>query len=186
MKKLLYLLSIALVTATSASAKSDCEVVVPGPGDGAVIANNGDKGNNNDKGGPATGPTTSTSTTTSNAAKTAKASRFQDFIWMVPGEAVKVDDEEMEKAVVGLYKWYLQNEVKLNNSQASQVSQGKSMAAPFKIDPKALQQYFQFIKKNFPGLSEESLGDKTSSVQKKLAPVTAVDDVEAPMPITNK
>ncbi|MCK7559032.1 hypothetical protein MKQ70_30265 [Chitinophaga sedimenti] len=192
MKKQLFLLSIALVTAASASAEGDCQAgPVPGPGDGAVVFNNGDKGNNNEKGGPAgsTSSSTTTTTTTTNTRSTKKATRFEDFIWTMPNntEAVKVDEAEMESAVVGLYKWYLQNESKINNSQSTQVSQGKSMAAPFKIDPKALQQYFQFIKKNFPGLNEESLGEKqASAVQKKLAPVTAVDDVEAPMPITNK
>lgn len=178
MKKLLLLLSIAMVTAASASAESYRTAVVPGPGDG--VANNGDKGNNNEKGGPTA---TAAATTTSTASKTVKSNRFEDFIWSMPHEVVKVDDTDMEKAVVGLYKWYLQNETKINSSQASTGAQFQSMAAPFKIDPKALQQYFQFIKKNFPGLSEEALGDKQSSVQKKLAPVTVCDDVEAPMPI---
>lgn len=188
MKKLLFLLSIVLVTAASASAKQSyrAETAPGGPGDG--VANNGDKGTNNgEKGannGEKGGPTTATASTAGTAAKAVKSNRIEEFIWAVPHEVTKVDEVDMDKAVVALYKWYLANETRINSTQGNTQSQGKSMVAPFKIDPKALQQYFQFIKKNFPGLSEESLSEKGSSVQKKLVPVTGVDDLEAPMPIT--
>ncbi|MGX5818475.1 hypothetical protein ACWKWU_09780 [Chitinophaga lutea] len=156
MKKLLFLLILGLVATTAALANNG----------GKNNDNNGDKG---DKG-----------------ARAKSANRLEEFIWTIPqGARVdnKVEEGEMQKAMVDLYKWYLQNETRIKNN-SSLDDNGETIVAPFKVDPKVLQQYLQFIKKNFPGLNEDDLNDKpaaVSNVARKNAPVSYSPDVDAPM-----
>lgn len=159
MKKLLFLLMLVTVAAT------------------AAIANNGDKRNNGDKPGKGA------------KAKTANVNRLEEFIWTLPqsqSQVEKVDDCEMQKAMVDLYKWYLQNETRINNSPVLTGDDHEAVVAPFKVDPKVLQQYLKFIKKNFPGLNEDDLTDKhdVSATKKKSAPVSYRDDLDAPISVT--
>lgn len=159
MKKLLFLLMLITVAAT------------------AAIANNGDK-KNGDK-------------PTDNGAKAkAKATnRLEEFIWTLPQSTKvdKVEDADMQKVMVDLYKWYLKNETRLNNMPASQIGSEDAVVAPFKVDPKVLQQYLKFIKMNFPGLNEDDLADdKTAVTKKKSAPVTYRDDLDAPISVSSK
>ena len=164
MKKLLYLLLVIFVTAASA------------------YANNGKtgKGDNNDKPGSNDRPGTKAST---------KPSRVEEYVWMLTRETEAVnciDECELQRAVVDLYKWYLQNETKISTNDYLKGG-GKELVFPFKVDVKTLQQYFQFIKNNFPGLSEEYLNNdakRTLTNQKKYAPVTERDDMENPMSIS--
>lgn len=161
MKQLLFLLVLGTVTATAAIAH---------PGD--KIDNNGEK---TDKG--------------AKAKTTTNTNRLEEFIWTLPqsSKVEKVDDTEMQKAMVDLYKWYLQNETRVNNSSSIKGDNIDAPVAPFKVDPKVLQQYLKFIKKNFPGLNEEDLTDKritTSTVNRKNAPVSTCDDLDAPMSLT--
>ncbi len=88
MKKLLFMLILGTVTTA------------------AAFAHNGDKTNNNgdkpDKG-----------------AKAKTATRVEDFIWGLPqssNKVEKVEEAEMQKAIVDLYKWYLQNETRVNSN----------------------------------------------------------------------
>lgn len=134
--------------------------------------NNGDKnGDNNDN--------------RNNAKNTnnAKPVRVEEFVLMFPRVETteKVDEAELEKAIVDLYKWYLQNETKLNTNDFLKGS-GKELAFPFKVDPKTLQQYFLFIKKNFPGFGEDDLSNVKRS--RKNAPVTVRDEMDNPMSIS--
>ncbi|MEZ2444049.1 hypothetical protein QFZ51_001072 [Chitinophaga sp. W3I9] len=163
MKKLLFMLLVVLAAAASANASTGFK-----NGD-----NNGDKnGDNNDN--------------RNNAKNTnnAKPVRVEEFVLMFPRVETteKVDEAELEKAIVDLYKWYLQNETKLNTNDFLKGS-GKEMAFPFKVDPKTLQQYFLFIKKNFPGFSEDDLSNVKRS-RKKEAPVTVRDEMDNPMSIS--
>lgn len=159
MKQLLFLLVLGTVTATAAFANN--------PGD-----NNDNNGEKTDKG-----------------AKAKTTNRLEEFIWTLPqsSKVEKVDDSEMQKAMVDLYKWYLQNETRVNNSSSIKGDNNDAPVAPFKVDPKVLQQYLKFIKMNFPGLNEEDLTDKritTSAVKRKNAPVSTCDDLDAPMSLT--
>ncbi|MBO9152566.1 hypothetical protein ACFOTA_10145 [Chitinophaga sp. GCM10012297] len=158
MKKLLFMLVLGTVTTA------------------AAFAHNGDKTNNNgdkpDKG-----------------AKAKATTRVEEFIWGLPqsSKVEKVEEAEMQKAIVDLYKWYLQNETRVNNNNSIKGDDGQDLVAPFKVDPKVLQQYLKFIKKNFPGLNEDDLSDKravTSSVRKNNAPVSTCDDLDTPMSLT--
>lgn len=162
MKKLLLMLLVVLAAAASANANTGFK-----NGD-----NNGDKnGDNNDN--------RNNSKSTNNT----KPVRVEEFVLMFPRveTAEKVDEGELEKAIVDLYKWYLQNETKLNTNDFLKGS-GKELAFPFKVDPKTLQQYFLFIKKNFPGFSEDDLSVKRG--RKKEAPVTVRDEMDNPMSIS--
>jgi len=136
--------------------------------------NNGDKSASSNKPAP-----------TINKIPTAiKPSRVEEYVWMLNREP-EVEDGELENAVVDLYKWYLQNETRINNNDYLKGG-GKSLVFPFKIDVKTLQQYFQFIKNNFPGLNEDDLDTNTKKIlanRKKYAPVTERDDMENPMSI---
>lgn len=160
MKKLLFLLVLGMVTSA------------------AAFANNGEKGFNNgdktDKG--------------ANKTKTANTNRLEEFIWTLPSSSKveKVDDNDVQKAIVDLYKWYLQNETRINNSSPAAGEDDESIVAPFKVDRKVLQQYLKFIKKNFPGLNEEDLADKrnATSAVKKNAPVSYSPDLEAPVSLS--
>ena len=114
-----------------------------------------------------------------------KASRVEEYVWMLSREDNSaVEDGALENAVVDLYKWYLQNESKINSNDYLKGG-GKALVFPFKVDAKTLQQYFQFIKNNFPGLSEDDLDKikKPLANRKKYAPVTERDDMESPMSI---
>ncbi|HVI44410.1 MAG TPA: hypothetical protein VM802_06060 [Chitinophaga sp.] len=164
MKKLLLMLLVVLAAATSANAST-------GFNNGN---NNGGKngGDNNDN---------------RNNAKTndkPKPVRVEEFVLLFPRveSTEKVDEAELEKAIVDLYKWYLQNETKINTNDFLKES-GKELAFPFKVDPKVLQQYFLFIKKNFPGFSEDELSSVKRN-RKKDAPVTMRDEMENPMSIS--
>ncbi len=159
MKKLLLMLLVVLAAAASANASTGFK--------------NGDKnGDNNDN--------RNNSKNTNNA----KPVRVEEFVLMFPRVETteKVDEAELEKAIVDLYKWYLQNETKLNTNDFLKGS-GKELAFPFKVDPKTLQQYFLFIKKNFPGFGEDDLSDVKRS-RKKEAPVTVRDEMDNPMSIS--
>lgn len=163
MKKLLLMLLVILAAATSANASTGFK-----NGD-----NNGDKnGDNNDN--------RNNSKNTNNT----KPVRVEEFVLMFPRveTAEKVDEAELEKAIVDLYKWYLQNETKLNTNDFLKGS-GKEFAFPFKVDPKTLQQYFLFIKKNFPGFGEDDLSNVKRN-RKKEAPVTVRDEMDNPMSIS--
>ncbi|NSL89020.1 hypothetical protein [Chitinophaga solisilvae] len=165
MKKLLLMLLVVLAAATSANASTGFR----NGGDNPGVKNGGDNNDNrnnarnNDKSKPV---------------------RVEEFVLLFPrvetGE--KVNEAELEKAIVDLYKWYLQNETKINTNDFLKGS-GKELAFPFKVDPKTLQQYFLFIKKNFPGFSEETLSDIKRS-RKKDAPVTVRDEMDNPMSIS--
>jgi hypothetical protein len=165
MKKLCYLLLLIVATAASA------------------YANNGGKngkGDNNDKPGSNDRPSVKAST---------KPTRVEEFVWMLTRESeapARIDECELQHAVVDLYKWYLQNETKISTNEYLKGG-GKELIFPFKVDVKTLQQYFQFIKNNFPGLSEEYLNSESKrplTHQKKYAPVTERDDMENPMSIS--
>jgi hypothetical protein len=129
-------------------------------------------------------------------------SRVEEYVWMLPKDedGDKMYEEELKKGVLDLYKWYLQNESRVNNSETLKTT-GKEVAFPFKVDAKTLQQYFQFVKNNFPGLSEDDLTDGTANTtntattpkkqqpvanHKKYAPVSVRDDMESQMtlPVT--
>jgi len=126
------------------------------------------------------------------ATKTVRASRVEEYVWMLPKdqEGDKMYEEELKKGVLDLYKWYLQNESRVNNSETLKAPTGKE-AFPFKVDAKTLQQYFQFVKNNFPGLSEDDLTDGINTTtpakkqpvanRKKYAPVSTRDDMESQM-----
>lgn len=162
MKKLLLMLLVVLAAAASANASTGFK-----NGD-----NNGDKnGDNNDN--------RNNTKNTNNA----KPVRVEEFVLMFPRVETteKVDEAELEKAIVDLYKWYLQNETKLNTNDFLKGS-GKELAFPFKVDPKTLQQYFLFIKKNFPGFGEDDLSNVKRS--RKNAPVTVRDEMDNPMSIS--
>ena len=123
------------------------------------------------------------------ATKTVRPSRVEEYVWMLPRDqdGDKMYEEDLKKGVLDLYKWYLQNESRVNNSETLKTT-GKEGAFPFKVDAKTLQQYFQFVKNNFPGLSEDDLTDGTNSPapkkqpianRKKYAPVSTRDDMES-------
>lgn len=163
MKKLLLMLLVVLAAVASANANTGFK-----NGD-----NNGDKngGDNNDN------------RNNSKNANNTKPVRVEEFVLMFPRVETteKVDEAELEKAIVDLYKWYLQNETKLNTNDFLKGS-GKELAFPFKVDPKTLQQYFLFIKKNFPGFGEDDLSNVKRN--RKEAPVTVRDEMDNPMSIS--
>jgi hypothetical protein len=162
MKKLLFLLMVVLTAVASANASTGFK-----NGD-----NNGDKnGDNNDN------RNNSKNTTV------AKPVRVEEFVLMFPRlePTEKVDEAELEKAIVDLYKWYLQNENKINTNDFLKGG-GKETAFPFKVDPKTLQQYFLFIKKNFPGFGEDDVSN-IKRTRKKEA-VTVRDEMDNPMNIS--
>ncbi|WP_109696490.1 hypothetical protein [Chitinophaga deserti] len=162
MKKLLFLLALVTAASTAASAHN-----------GDKTTNNGDKTDKGDKG-------------TTTVTKARATNRLEEILWTVPQSKVeKVDEADMQKAMVDLYKWYLQNETRIQNDPSMKLEAKDQIVAPFKVDPKVLQQYMQFIKKNFPGLNEDDLSDKrTASKTRKTAPVSTCDDLDAPMPLT--
>lgn len=164
MKKLLLMLLVVLAAAASANASTGFK--------------NGD--NNGDKNGGDNNDNRNNAKNTNNA----KPVRVEEFVLMFPRVETteKVDEAELEKAIVDLYKWYLQNETKLNTNDFLKGS-GKELAFPFKVDPKTLQQYFLFIKKNFPGFSEDDLSNVKRN-RKKEAPVTVRDEMDNPMSIS--
>ena len=162
MKKLLLMLLVVLAAAASANASTGFK-------DGDDNRNNGDNNDNRNN---------------SKSANDAKPARVEEFVLMFPRVETteKVDEAELEKAIVDLYKWYLQNETKLNTNDFLKGS-GKEVAFPFKVDPKTLQQYFLFIKKNFPGFGEDDLSNVKRN-RKKDAPVTVRDEMDNPMSIS--
>lgn len=160
MKKLLFMLAIGTAVSSAAFAHN-----------GDKTTNNGDK---SDKGAATTATT-----------KARVTNRLEEILWTVPQSRVeKVDEADMQKAMVDLYKWYLQNETRIQNDPSLKLDQKDQIVAPFKVDPKVLQQYMQFIKKNFPGLNEDDLSDKRTAKTRKTAPVSTCDDLDAPMSLT--
>ncbi len=160
MKKLLFMLAIGTVAST------------------AAFAHNGDKTTNN-------GDKTDKGTAAAATTKARATNRLEEILWTVPQTRVeKVDESDMQKAMVDLYKWYLQNETRIQNDPSLKLDPKDQILAPFKVDPKLLQQYMQFIKKNFPGLNEDDLSDKRTAKTRKTAPVSTCDDLDAPMPLT--
>lgn len=183
MKKLLLLLLVVVATAASASAAS------------GKIYKEGDKDKLKEKEKEKEKECDKNSKTANcdNSDKVAnkvavRASRVEEYVWMLPNQdGEKMYEEDLKKGVLDLYKWYLQNESRVNNSEALKTT-GKEGAFPFKVDAKTLQQYFQFVKNNFPGLSEDDLTDavigttpkkQTATNRKKYAPVSTRDDMES-------
>ncbi|MBV8255068.1 MAG: hypothetical protein JO154_20875 [Chitinophaga sp.] len=163
MKKLLFLLLVVLAAAASAYANTGFK--------------NGD--NNGDKNGGDNNDNRNNSKTIANN----KPLRVEEFVFLFPRveSPEKVDEGELEKAIVDLYKWYLQNENKINANDFLK-SSGKELLFPFKVDPKVLQQYFLFVKKNFPGFSEDDLSNCKRSRKKEA--VTVRDDMDNPLSIS--
>lgn len=126
------------------------------------------------------------------AAAAKSTPRVEELLWILPTAGVvtheapqtRLDQQEFEQAVVELYKWYLQANKNGTNTQSLNAC-GKELMFHFKVDPKVLQQYLQFIKNNFPGLSEGDLinGRKNTAANNrgKFAPVSTRDDIESPM-----
>lgn len=125
--------------------------------------------------------------TVTTVAKAARPARVEEYVWMLPKDqdGDKMYEEELKKGIVDLYKWYLQNGSRI--SAADQKAIADEQAFPFKVDARTLQQYFQFIKNNFPGLSEDDLTDGTPkrpvANHKKYAPVSTRDDMESQISI---
>jgi hypothetical protein len=133
--------------------------------------------------------------------KAARVNRVEEYVWMLPQDqdGDKMYEEQLKKGILDLYKWYLQNESRINSNEALNQEQ-----APLKVDAKTLQQYFQFVKNNFPGLSEDDLTDGAAKKvpaqttpapqqpqavnHKKYAPVSTRDEMETQMslPVNNK
>jgi hypothetical protein len=184
-KKLLFLLLVITATVASANAASG-------------KLRNEEKDKLKEKGKEkegdktaANGSKTANCDSSDKAAKTARPGRVEEYVWMLPKEqdGDKMYEEELKKGVLDLYKWYLQNESRVNNSETLKTT-GKEVAFPFKVDAKTLQQYFQFVKNNFPGLSEDDLTDGINATtpkkpavvnHKKYAPVSNRDDMETQM-----
>ncbi|RAJ04015.1 hypothetical protein LX64_02892 [Chitinophaga skermanii] len=174
MKKLLFLLLLTSVTVTSALASDGIK------NEKEKGANNGEKGaNNGDK-------DKEKSEKASTKVVTKTSSKVEEFVWSLPREIDKVDENDMENALIDLYKWYLQNETKVNTNMQQRKDAGKDIAIPFKVDPKVLQQYLQFIKKNFPGLNTEDLNKRTSAFRKSLEPVSNRDDMSSNIMFSGK
>lgn len=168
MKKLLFLLMVIIATAASAYAST----IIIDPNHDEKGPKSGEKGGDN-------------ADHRNNPKNNSKPTKVEEFVWMLPREVEKVDEGELEKAIVDLYKWYLQNETKINTNDFLKGG-GKELVFPFKVEAKTLQQYFLFVKKNFPGLSEDDLSNvkRSLSNRKKDAPVTVRDDMENPMSIS--
>ncbi|SHL81998.1 hypothetical protein SAMN05444266_105102 [Chitinophaga jiangningensis] len=163
MKKLLFMLLVILAAAASANANTGFK----------------DGGNNGDKNGGDNNDNRNNSKTVNNN----KPLRVEEFVLLFPRADApeRVDEAELEKAIVDLYKWYLQNESKVNAGDFLK-SSGKELLFPFKVDPKVLQQYFLFVKKNFPGFSEDDLSNVKRSRKKEA--VTVRDDMDNPLSIS--
>jgi len=187
MKKLLFLLLVSLASAASASANSEKWK----DEDKTKAAKEKEKDKEGDKTGNknANCDDKSDKSVTSAKATAARPGRVEEYVWMLPKDqdGDKMYEEELKKGIVDLYKWYLQNESRINNNDILKMT-GNELAFPFKVDAKTLQQYFQFVKNNFPGLSEDDLSDDASTVKKqpvanrkKYAPVSRRDDMESQM-----
>lgn len=185
MKKLLFLLLVSLASAASASASSE----IWKDEDKTKASKEKDKEKEKEKEGEKAGNKAANCDDKSvTVTKVARPARVEEYVWMLPKDqdGDKMYEEELKKGIVDLYKWYLQNESRINNNELPKMT-GNELAFPFKVDPKTLQQYFQFVKNNFPGLSEDDLSDGTSNVKKpvanrkKYAPVSRRDDMESQM-----
>jgi len=184
MKKLLFLLLVSLASAASASANSEKWK----DEDKTKAAKEKEKDKEGDKPGNKNANCDDKSVTSTKVAA-ARPGRVEEYVWMLPKDqdGDKMYEEELKKGIVDLYKWYLQNESRINNNDVLKTT-GNQLAFPFKVDAKTLQQYFQFVKNNFPGLSEDDLSDDASTVKKqpvanrkKYAPVSRRDDMESQM-----
>jgi hypothetical protein len=181
MKKLLFLLLVSVTSAASASASSEKWK----DEDKTKAGKEKEKEKEGDKAG---NKNANCDEKTVTVTKVTRPARVEEYVWMLPKDqdGDKMYEEELKKGIVDLYKWYLQNESRINNNDLTKMT-GNELAFPFKVDPKTLQQYFQFIKNNFPGLSEDDLSDGTSTVKKpvanrkKYAPVSRRDDMESQM-----
>lgn len=185
MRKLLFLLLVIITAATSASAisgklneedKKACKEKDKDK-EGDKPSNGGNKTANCDN-----------CDKTITVTKSARPSRVEEYVWMLPkdDDGDKMYEEELKKGIVDLYKWYLQNESRINSNETLKTT-GQEPVFPFKVDVKTLQQYFQFVKNNFPGLSEDDLTDgvivkkPVATSHKKYAPVSTRDDMESQM-----
>jgi hypothetical protein len=187
MKKLLFLLLISMSAAASASANSEKrkdEDKIKAKEKEKEKEKDGEKANGGNK-----NANCDNSDKTVTVLKTARPSRVEEYVWMLPKDqdGDKMYEEELKKGIVDLYKWYLQNESRINNNETLKIP-GNEPAFPLKVDVKTLQQYFQFVKNNFPGLSEDDLSDvnttttgvkKPAANRKKYAPVSSRDDMES-------
>ncbi|PWV54254.1 hypothetical protein [Chitinophaga sp. S165] len=183
MKKLLFLLLVSLASAASASASSEKWK----DEDKTKASKEKEKEKDGDKTGTKSANCDDKTVTATKA--TTRPGRVEEYVWMLPKDqdGDKMYEEELKKGIVDLYKWYLQNESRINNNDILKMT-GNELAFPFKVDAKTLQQYFQFVKNNFPGLSEDDLSDDASTVKKqpvanrkKYAPVSRRDDMESQM-----
>lgn len=185
MKKLLFLLLVSLATAASASANSG-KWKEEDKHKAKEKEKEGEKANKGDKKNANCDSSDKTVTTT----KITRPSRVEEYVWMLPKDqdGDKMYEEELKKGILDLYKWYLQNESRINSNETLKTA-SQELAFPFKVDAKTLQQYFQFVKNNFPGLSEDDLTDGTSvnkkpvANRKKYAPVSSRDEMESQMTI---
>ena len=186
-KKLLFLLLVVVTTATSANAASGKS----GKEGEKDKLKEKEKEKEGEKSAANGGKTPNCDGSDKAASKTVRPSRVEEYVWMLPKDqdGDKMYEEDLKKGVLDLYKWYLQNESRVNNSETLKTT-GKEGAFPFKVDARTLQQYFQFVKNNFPGLSEDDLTDGTNSTtpkkqpvanRKKYAPVSTRDDMESQM-----
>ncbi|TWW01843.1 hypothetical protein [Chitinophaga pinensis] len=186
MKKLLFLLLVSVASAASASANSEKWK----DEDKTKAGKEKEKEKDKEKEGDKTGnKNANCDEKTVTVTKVTRPARVEEYVWMLPKDqdGDKMYEEELKKGILDLYKWYLQNESRINNNELSKLT-GNELAFPFKVDPKTLQQYFQFVKNNFPGLSEDDLSDGSSTTvkkpvanRKKYAPVSRRDDMESQM-----
>lgn len=187
MKKLLFLLLVSVASAASASANSEKWKDEDKTKAGKEKEKEKDKEKEGDKAG---NKNANCDDKTVTVTKVTRPTRVEEYVWMLPKDqdGDKMYEEELKKGILDLYKWYLQNESRINSNELSKLT-GNELAFPFKVDPKTLQQYFQFVKNNFPGLSEDDLSDGSSSTvkkqpvanRKKYAPVSRRDDMESQM-----
>jgi len=185
MKKLLFLLLVGCATVSSASAISGKRKPEKTWNEEKKKDKEGEKGDK-EKCKSANCDNSDKATTVNKT--TARASRVEEYVWMLPKDqdGDKMYEEDLKKGIVDLYKWYLQNGSRINSGDMKAVAE--EPVFPFKVDTKTLQQYFQFIKNNFPGLSEDDLTDGTPKKapmanHKKYAPVSTRDDMESQISI---
>jgi len=187
MKKLLFLLLVGCATVSSASAISGKRKFDKTWNEEKKKDKEGEKGDKEkEKCKSANCDNSDKATTVTKTA--ARATRVEEYVWMLPKDqdGDKMYEEDLKKGIVDLYKWYLQNGSRMNTTDLNAVAE--EPAFPFKVDAKTLKQYFQFIKNNFPGLSEDDLTDGTPkkapvASHKKYAPVSTRDDMESQISI---
>jgi FtsZ-interacting cell division protein ZipA len=187
MKKLLFLLLVLGATVTSASAISGIKEGDKTWNEEKKKEKEKEKEKECDKEKNKSANSDISDKTVTTVAKVARPARVEEYVWMLPKDqdGDKMYEEELKKGIVDLYKWYLQNSSRI--PAADQKALADEQAFPFKVDARTLQQYFQFIKNNFPGLSEDDLTDRMPkrpvANHKKYAPVSTRDDMESQISI---